>query len=288
MLHVPRSNLRLRGELLTCDDLPRILPAWKALCDDSAEDNVYYSPRYSQALLDNVEEKNIALAAVWAEASLVALLPFSRSRIALAGLRAAGRAWQNKFIFSCTPLLDAVRKIEAAGVLLDVLASVSEGEWIVPTVNTKGQACRALVAALSARRMPWAFSQPFQRAILEIGPTFEEHMQRHVAASRRKGLLRNQRRLQQLGKLDHETHCYGAQLDQTLAAYLEIEASGWKGRRGTALACHETTRKFALAAFSGEKGNSNCRADVLTLDGAHSGKPDRNRGAHGIHHKELL
>jgi hypothetical protein len=140
------------------------------------------------------------------------------------GRPSCGRASvADKFIFSCTPLLDAVRKIEAAGVLLDVLASVSEGEWIVPTVNTKGQACRALVAALSARRMPWAFSQPFQRAILEIGPTFEEHMQRHVAASRRKGLLRNQRRLQQLGKLDHETHCYGAQLDQTLAAYLEIE-----------------------------------------------------------------
>jgi hypothetical protein len=38
---------------------------------------------------------------------------------------------------------------------------------------------------------------------------------------------------------------------QALADFLAIEASGWKGRRGTALASRQATRAFAEAAFVG-------------------------------------
>jgi hypothetical protein len=53
-----------------------------------------------------------------------------------------------------------------------------------------------------------------------------------------------------------------------VSAFLKIEASGWKGKRGTALACDDKTRKFAIKAFTGEAANSICRADVLMLNDA--------------------
>jgi hypothetical protein len=82
------------------------------------------------------------------------------SDLPLPGILAAGRAWQNKFIFSYTPLLDRQREQAAAG-LIDVLASVTHGEWVIPTVNTQGEACRALVGALADRRLPWSFLTAF-------------------------------------------------------------------------------------------------------------------------------
>jgi hypothetical protein len=92
-------------------------------------------------------------------------------------------------------------------------------------------------------------------------------MKSHVAAKRRKDIARNRRRLAELGPVEHETHCRGDALDRAVVAFLQIEASGWKGKRGTALACDERTRRFAIDAFAGAAGNSICRADVLTLSG---------------------
>ena len=132
MLQVPGWDLGLRGEVLGRDALPTLLPAWQDLCGRIAEDNVYYSPRYARALLESVErDKNVGVAVVWDQSRLVALLPFTRPTLRIPVLQPAARAWQTKYTFSCMPLLDRVRKAEAAAVLLDVLASISRGEWMI-------------------------------------------------------------------------------------------------------------------------------------------------------------
>ena len=268
MLQVSGRRLGLRGEVLDHDTLSTLRPAWEDLGRRSVEDNVYYGSRYAQALLETVEkDRKVAFAVVWDETGLVALLPFTRARFALPGLRASARAWKSEYTFSCTPLLDRDRKMEAAAVLLEVLASISSAEWVIPTVDTNGEASRALIAALARRGLPWAFLGRFRRACLESGSSFDEHMNRHVSAKRRKDLARRRRRLEELGKVAHEIHGFGEGLDRAVSAFLEIEASGWKGRRGTALACNELSREFAMKAFTGTEADSICRADVLTLDG---------------------
>ena len=268
MLQVPGWNLSLRGEVLGCDALPMLLPAWQDLCGRTVEDNVYYSPRYARALLESVaRDKNVGFAVVWDQSRLVALLPFTRPTLGIPILQPSARAWQTKYTFSCMPLLDQARKTEAAGALLDVLASISRGGWIIPTVNVQGEACQAMMATLAQRGLPWAFLGKFHRAVLEADDTFDQYVKRHVSPKRQKGLARNRRRLEELGKVEHETHCFGDGLARAVAAFLKIEAGGWKGKRGTALACDEGSRKFALDAFTGDETNSICRADVLTLNG---------------------
>ena len=269
MLQVPGWTLGLRGEVLGAEALPGLACAWRDLCGRTVEDNVYYAPRYAKALLDSVaRNEKVGFAVVWKEAELVALLPFTRPRLAIPGVRAGGRAWQTKYTFSCMPLLDRSQAPEAAGALLDVLASVSRAEWVLPAMNTQGEACRALAGALERRGLPWAFLGRFERAALEAGGTFDEHMKRHVSANRRKGLARTRRRLEELGRVEHRSHSSGEGLDRAVAAFLAIEAAGWKGKRGTALACRADTRRFAMEAFGGGAGDSICRADVLTLDDA--------------------
>src|SRR5438309_5297994 len=218
MLQVPGWHLGLRGEVLGRDALPMLVPAWQDLCGRAAEDNVYYSPRYARALLESVErDKNVGLAVVWDQSRLAALLPFTRRALRIPILQPAARAWRTAYTFSCMPLLDRERKTDAAGVLLDVLASTSPSEWIIPTVNVQGDACQSLVAILAQRGLPWTFVDKFQRAILESDETFDDYVKRHVSPKRLKGLSRNRRRIEELGKVEHQTHRFGETLDRASA-----------------------------------------------------------------------
>ena len=99
MLQVPGWKLRLRGEVLRREALPALAPAWDDLCARPIEDNVYYLPRYACALIDNIEhDPSLRFAAVWQGPKLIALLPFTRSKIALPFFGTAARAWQTDYL----------------------------------------------------------------------------------------------------------------------------------------------------------------------------------------------
>lgn len=268
MLQNLKWDVALRGEILGRAALPALLPAWRDLSKRCAEDNVYYGPRYARALLDSVEKNaDILFAVVWEGSELVAMLPVKMGRRTLPVCQPAGHAWQTPYTFSCMPLLDSTRKLDAAARLLDVLASISEAEWIIPTINTGGESCRAITAALAQRELPWVLLGQFERAALKAGVTFDQHMSDHVSPKRRKDLARTRRRLEQLGQVEFETYTCGEGLRRAVTMFLDLEASGWKGKRGTALACDEKTKAFAVEAFTGDEDDSICRADVLTLNG---------------------
>jgi CelD/BcsL family acetyltransferase involved in cellulose biosynthesis len=268
MLQTPNWTLGLKSEMLDRGELPAIIPDWQDLCGRSLEDNVYYTPPFAKALLDTTAASaKVRFAVVRDETRLVGLLPVTRPAVPAPLLRAAGQAWQTDYTFSCTPLLDKERATEAAQVLLRMLAAESRGAWRLPALNVDGPSCRAMIAALEREGFTWSLSRRFERAALSTGLTFEEHMQRHVDKKRRKDLERNRRRLEKLAPVRHEVHRSGEGLDRAVRAVLSIEAAGWKGRRGTALACRAETRRFAETAFTGDEANSICRADVLSLDG---------------------
>ena len=83
----------------------------------------------------------------------------------------------------------------------------------------------------------------------------------------RSQLARSRRALERSGRLELRTTTGGPRLDPDLEALLQLEASGWKGRAGTAVLCTSRTatlyRRFArLAAAAGS-----LRLHLLTLDG---------------------
>ena len=267
VLRIPRWRVGPRGEIVERNALPMLLPAWEDLSRRCAEDNVYYTPRYATALLEHVDRSSsVQFAVVWDGTDLVAFMPIVKSRLSIPFVQPTARAWRTKYTFSCMPLLDDVRRSEAAAALLDVLATISAGDWVIPTVNVGGATSSALTAALERSGYRWLHLNHFQRAILEAGGSFDEHLKSRIASKRRRELARNRRRLEELGALRHQVHRAGEGLERAVEAFLQLEASGWKGRRGTALACSETTRRFALSAFTGDPATSICRADVLTLD----------------------
>lgn len=262
------AHLRaVRGEVMSGQDMKPLRSAWEDLCSRSIEDNVYYTPGYAMALQKNVEtELRVLFATVWRGDRLIALLPFTRPRLRIPLAEPVGWAWQSKYTFSCTPVLDRMCANDGAEGLVRLLGTVRAGEWVLPTVNIAGEACAAMTEALDRFQVPWLTRGRFERASLKASASFDEHMQEHVSPRRRRELTRTRRKLERLGKVEHHAYRDGHGLKQAVSTFLEIEQSGWKGRRGTALACDRRTRQFALDAFTGHDG-CNVRADVLTLDG---------------------
>lgn len=261
MLQLPDRDGLLRGRVLDRNDLSALVPAWEGLCARAVESNVYYAPRYALALTKNIDlDESLRFATVWRAEKLVAFLPFKRPRVG------AARAWQTDYTFSCTPLLDRDCPLDAAMALIDLLRAVHAGEWIIPTVNIGGPACRAILEALTNENRPSRIVNSFRRAVVEPTIRFDEHMTLHLPSKRRRDLARSRRRLEELGTVAHHSFCCGEDLDRAVMDFLRIESSGWKGKRGTALACDPATRQFAIDAFTGDREASICRADVLTLD----------------------
>lgn len=267
MLQVPKWSAGLRCETVGRETLPSLYSRWADLCTRSVEDNVYYTPRYVRALLNTVDrDTSVHFALAWDGADLVGLLPFIKPRLPVRLIGTTSQAWQSKYTFSCTPVLDRSNPGYAAAALLEAMGSVGEHAWIIPAVNTQGPACRAMLEALGRAAQPGLFMNRFQRASLEATVSFEQHMQSAVPAKRRRDLARNRRRLEQIGSVAHKSYTLGADLDGAVAQFLKVEASGWKGRSGTALACRDDTRQFAIDAFANMDSRSTCRVDVLTLN----------------------
>jgi CelD/BcsL family acetyltransferase involved in cellulose biosynthesis len=96
--------------------------------------------------------------------------------------------------------------------------------------------------------------------------TWEEYARR-LTAKRRSNLRRLERRLQEHGHLAFEVHDGRRELSALLEEGFRVEASGWKGERGTAISSTPQTRRFYedAAAWAARRGS--LRLGFLRLDG---------------------
>ncbi len=265
MLTTPERGSRLlTSEIIGRESLAALLPQWKALSERSADDNAYYSPAYAMALLETVSAKDkVRFLTVRDGASLVAFLPFQTSPMRWPPFGVAGLAWQSPHTYTCAPLLDRDLAYETADTLVTALMSMRPGTWMFPRMNTGSTTVAALVAAFERRLLKHRFIEPFKRAVVGHGPSFDEHLKKNVASKRRRELARNRRRLSEVGHLRHRFVTGGPDLEKAVEAFLSIEAAGWKGHGGTALQCRPDSLAFARKAFTENPG---CMADMLLLD----------------------
>jgi CelD/BcsL family acetyltransferase involved in cellulose biosynthesis len=90
-----------------------------------------------------------------------------------------------------------------------------------------------------------------------------------VAHKKLKELRRQRRRLADSGALEFVTAREGAAVAAALEEFLALEASGWKGRAGSAARDHADIRAFMERAVTGLAADGNARVDRLM----HGGRP---------------
>ena len=259
----------MKTRILGKEDLLALGQEWEALVDHAVEENPYYCRHYCKALFAHIEKRPVRTIAVWKGEKLIALLPFVAERSHWGGIAAVNIAWTTPYTTTSIALIDRHNTEDAVDALLAAMGDKETGSniWILPDLTLDGPVNTALASGMSTREILSQDFDAFDRAILVRRGTFEDHMKEHISKKRRKGLKRNRKHLDALGEVAWSAHSEGPALNDAVEAFLRIEASGWKAKRGTALDCTDATRAFAKQAFGDQGQGAIARADVLSLDG---------------------
>lgn len=244
------------------------LADWQALADRALEPNPFYRPDFLLPYLRHMERADVTLCAVRrdTDGAFLALAPFARRRLGL--LLSGATAHAGDYGPLGTPLVAPDADADVLAALIDT-AHTMVGTDIVtlPYLRTDGPVYDLVLDLEEANLWRLDLDNPCVRAGHATGPTGEEQY-RALGTRRRKEVERQFRRLSDTGAVDLVSLDKPEAVAAAFEAFLTLEARGWKGRRGTALACRNDRASFARAFIARMAEAGRVRIDVLRRDAA--------------------
>lgn len=209
---------------------------WRALSDRAAEPNGYYLPEWELAVNATARGRlDAAALGAWRGASrLIGLVPvismWRAYKIPLPALVSA-----DPYGTLCTPLLDADMAEEAAMSLLRRARRAGAHALIFRATSLDGPAMQAFNAVLHRAGMEPLVLQSHVRACLDASGDAEDVLREALGAKKLKELRRQRNRLAEHGAVHFDVARTPSETATAIETFLKLEASGWKGERGTAL-----------------------------------------------------
>ena len=146
--------------------------------------------------------------------------------------------WQHPHCFRCTPLIRHGFADRCWAALFDWLKDVPLHRRLlrIERLPANGENARALQQCLAQDGSLTGHLQSHDSAFLRIGDDGEEALRQAMSGKTRSKLRRQQRRLAESGELTITDVDSESDLDALIDVFLELEAKGWKGTCGTAMA----------------------------------------------------
>ncbi|HHN73092.1 MAG TPA: GNAT family N-acetyltransferase [Thermopetrobacter sp.] len=226
--------------------------AWRALENEAAEAAFSAARDWLGAGLLALPEKRrpLLLTARDGDGRLVALCGTGRDwRYGALGPVLSTR-WGDFFCHG-VPLISREAPEAAALRLLATMRARGGAVAEFASVPLEGPFAAALTAACAAAGLRLRVAATWRRAALDARMSTEAWWRDSVRRRRRKEWNRLRRRLEERGETRFETLPPGAEVDVWLDEFLLLEAAGWKGRAGTALACSPEAAAFTREALRG-------------------------------------
>jgi CelD/BcsL family acetyltransferase involved in cellulose biosynthesis len=243
--------------------LARLIPQWEDLAANALEPNPFYEHWLLLPALECfAQNDDVRIVAVWRKDKLAALLPLQRMARYKGLPVSALSAWRHRHCLLCTPLVRADGAAETIAALLRSLrasAALLELNYI-PADGPFHDALKR------AGAKPY-LDNKYERALLIKERDAESYITGSLSRHLRQEVRRRERRLGERGKLSHTVMQPGDDLARWVEEFLRLEAAGWKGREGSALACSEANRRFASEIFAAAFARGRLHMVGVDLDG---------------------
>ncbi|WP_082504015.1 GNAT family N-acetyltransferase [Methylobacterium sp. Leaf117] len=254
----------------TLDALGQDAAAWDDLSSRSGDAHPFYSRHVMLAhRASGLAAPDLRVVVVRFGDRLEAVLPFRRS-YDICGLgRCVSLPYLSPFITATAPLVaNGPERPAILATLVAGLAAASAGRpWRWPLLSVETSLGRDLLTAMGLAGWDVGEVARFWRPVLQRRPDHAAFLAGHPHPSRLKDLRRRQRRIAEGGAVSLETETRGPGLARAVEVFLTVEAAGWKGAAGSAMACRAAHATFARAVFGAGEGPVGIRADTLRQDG---------------------
>lgn len=250
----PEAVQRVAGtpQLQACwietNELRSRLDAWDSLARNSLSINVSFESNVLLPALEHLATEStrvLIVEDVGAEShcNIVGLVPIESKSIYRLPFKAA-EIWKHDQCFDATPLLHEQFAAEAWKLICKKLEA--EGFSLLSLDTVSGAANVDLVFRFveQGQRIVRFQRDQYERAAFTPSQVVDDYVQEHVSKSVRKNTNRLLRRLEDQGTVAWESSGDSSDYEQLTEDFLRIEASGWKGREGTALVSSAKTKAF--------------------------------------------
>ena len=245
-------------------------PAWDALGSEAETRNPFYERWFLKPSLEQFDpEGRVRLVIFVEDGKLCGLMPLCHRRTYHDRSLPHLAAWTHPNLFCGEPLIAPGFAERFWSALLDWADTHERASLFVhlPALPADGSSLPALRAIGGDNPRPVRIVASEERASLLPGASPDEHLERNVEKKRRKEFARKRRRLEEMGHLAF-TRCEGDDdLEAWIDDFLMLEAAGWKGQEGSALACAPQTAALFRASLTGAASAGALERLAFHLDG---------------------
>ncbi|TMJ21115.1 MAG: GNAT family N-acetyltransferase [Alphaproteobacteria bacterium] len=236
---------------------------WRGLSERAIEPNGYYLPEWELAV-DALASGHTgaSMLSAWNDAGLIGLMPVvSMSRAYKIPLPALVSA--HPYGTLCTPPLDRDTAIDAVGQLTLKARKAGARALILRDMSLSGPAMKAFTESLRREDLRPRVLQSYLRASLDATRDAEELLREALGNKKLKELRRQRHRLAEHGAVSFDAARSPDEVAGAIEVFMKLEAGGWKGERGTALAQDEGDAAFIRRATRALAENGQC--EIVTL-----------------------
>ncbi len=283
------ASAKFRTSVVVVRDLQALsgfVPAWEELAAAAIEPNAFYEHWMllpALKLYGAGEDISVVLVLIRdphnpdAPAKLGGLFPLELVRNFRKLKVSALSLWQHVHCYVCTPL---VRADAAKECMVELFKWFKSGEASVSLmelgcISGDGPFHRMLVDLINEIGLLSWVTDIFTRGLWNEGYDKKTNPELAVSGDLRRRLRRKEKRLSERGHVEHLAIRPEDDVGRWIDEFLQIEASGWKGQRGSALASSESGRRYfteiATSAFR--------RGRLLMLGINFNGRPIARRCA---------
>ena len=269
----PRSIANITIEIARGERLAEIELDWRALVGRTDTPNVFMNPLLVKHAGDSYPASRCFALLAWHEGgsrrNLVGVWAFAIGRPPRSIMRVdALTAPPMAHAYLATPVIDRGLLDATLEAMLTFIASEASLPKTIAldAMSMDGTVMQALGRVLAMRGTAPYVLERGARPILASDLDGKHYWEKALSGSSRKKLRQHRRRLAEKGTLTYRILTTAADVERALEDFLKLEATGWKGRQGTALLGNAADAAYVRAMIATLAMRGQVSIHALTLN----------------------